>query len=160
MRKVDGWPLTVDGRKRTTASRQVSIRPAHPKLLVDGRLLFQNLRMSATPASHPVATAALFGLWGLFWVTMTVVEMQDALLNPYIDWWEPVLWEGSSAIVATLWLLAQRRVDPHYQQYLERPWVWFLHHLKWFPLIAVTFIAAVYAMRHGVYALAGKTLSP
>jgi hypothetical protein len=112
--------------------------------------------MIGIPVSRTTSTnAVLYGVWGLFWVAMTVVQYQDALQNPYIRWWQPLLWEGSSAAMATLWLVAQRAVDPRYQQYLDRPWIWLLHHLKWFPLIAVTFIPSIYAIRHGIYALLG-----
>ena len=67
-----------------------------------------------------------------------------------------MLWEGSSLLVATFWLVLQRRADRRYTEYLDQPLRWFAHHLKWFPLIVVTFIASVYAIRHGVYALLGE----
>jgi hypothetical protein len=98
---------------------------------------------------------ALFSLWGLFWLTMCVVALQDASLNPAIRWWEPLLWEGSSACIATLWFVAQRRVDERHAVYLDRPRMWFVQHFKWLPLMAPTFIASVYLIRHGVYALLG-----
>ncbi|MBB6094818.1 hypothetical protein HNQ60_003705 [Povalibacter uvarum] len=100
---------------------------------------------------------ALFSLWGLFWLAMFVVALQDASLNPAVSWWEPLLWEGSSALIATMWLIAQRRFDAHYAVYLDRPRVWFAQHLKWLPLIAPTFIASIYLIRHGVYGLVGRS---
>jgi LytS/YehU family sensor histidine kinase len=74
-----------------------------------------------------------------------------------VKWWEPILWEGSSCLVATTWLLLQRRVARRWNEYLEQPSKWFGKHLVWLPVIAVTFIAAIYAIRHGVYALTGET---
>ena len=99
---------------------------------------------------------ALFWLWGLFWLLMITTAVQDALRNPAISWWEPVLWEGTSALAASCWLLLAMRARERYAQYLERPLIWFGHHLRWLPLIVPTFIVAVYAVRHGVYGLAGR----
>jgi len=99
---------------------------------------------------------ALFGLWGLFWLLMVTVEVQDSHDNHGIQWWEPYLWEGSSCLVATFWLLLERRVSARWNEYLAQPLRWFIKHLLWLPVIAVTFIVAVYAIRHGVYALADE----
>jgi two-component sensor histidine kinase len=97
----------------------------------------------------------LFALWGLFWLLMILVSVEDHQ-GPNHRWWEPLLWEGSSCLVATAWLLAQRRQARRWQALLPEPWRWFARHLVWAPVIAVTFVASVYAIRHGVYALAGK----
>jgi LytS/YehU family sensor histidine kinase len=65
------------------------------------------------------------------------------------------LWEGSSALAATTWMLLQRRGKARYSQYLDRPLRWFGCHLRWLPLLVVTFVGSVYAVRHGVYSLVG-----
>src|SRR5688572_16445837 len=98
---------------------------------------------------------ALFGLWALFWLLMIVVAIEDEL-GSGLKWWEPVLWEGSSCIVATFWLLLQRRAARSWEELLEQPPRWFAKHFAWFPLIAVTFVASIYGIRHAVYALAGE----
>lgn len=113
--------------------------------------------MIAARPSHAPANAALFGLWGLFWLAMITVALQDRLQYDSGRWWEPLLWEGTSAAVSTLWLLAQRRVDRDYAQYLDRPLVWFGQHARWLPLAALSFVVIVYSIRHGVYALLGET---
>ena len=95
-------------------------------------------------------------LWAAFWLLMISASLQDAMRNPRIRWWEPVLWEGSSALVATGWMLLAVKVRARYAIYLDRPLAWFGHYLRWLPLAAVTFVTAVYAIRHGVYALAGR----
>ncbi len=74
-----------------------------------------------------------------------------------MKWWEPLLWEGSSCLVATIWILLQRRVAYRWDDYLDQPLKWFGKHLAWLPVIAVTFITFIYAVRHGVYALTGET---
>jgi len=100
---------------------------------------------------------ALFALWGLFWLLMIAVAVQDDISDQYIKWWEPLLWEGSSCIFATAWLLLQQRYSRHWNRYLAQPLKWFGLHLAWFPVIALTFIVCIYSFRHGVYALLGDT---
>ncbi len=112
--------------------------------------------MSAAP-NYPVDGRALFALWTLFWLLMIAVAVQDHYSDQGVKWWEPLLWEGSSCLVATTWLLLQRRVARRWNEYLDQPVKWFGKHLAWLPVIAVTFIAAIYGIRHGVYALTEET---
>lgn len=100
--------------------------------------------------------AALWALWAVFWLLMISVSLEDALRNPLTQWWEPVLWEGSSALIATGWMLLAVRVRGRYAPYLDRPLIWFGSYLRWLPLIIMTWITVVYPIRHGVYALVGR----
>jgi len=100
--------------------------------------------------------AAIWWLWGLFWLLMITTALQDAMRNPAISWWEPILWEGSSAIAASGWLFLGMWTRERYVRYLDRPLVWFGYHLRWLLLIVPTFIAVVYAARHGMYELVGR----
>jgi len=100
---------------------------------------------------------ALYLLWSLFYVFMVVVALQDYFRGGGSHWWEPVLWEGSSALAATGWLVLQRRAGHRYSGYLDDPLRWFGHHLKWLPLMAVSFFVLVFGTRHGVYALLDQT---
>jgi len=106
---------------------------------------------------YPGNSHALFGLWTLFWLLMLAVAIQEDFSDRSIQWWEPVLWEGSSCLVATLWLLLQRRVARRWNEYLSQPLIWFGKHLAWLPVIAVSFVIVVYGLRHGVYSLTGET---
>jgi hypothetical protein len=99
---------------------------------------------------------ALIALWGLFWLLMVAVAVEDARKNPHFEWWEPLVWEGTSCVVATCWLGLQRRVSKRWNEYLDYPLRWFGKHVVWLPLIIPTFVVAVYAMRHAIYAVAGK----
>jgi hypothetical protein len=47
----------------------------------------------------------LYVIWALFWLIMTMVAVQEQLKNPYVRWWEPLLWEGSSGLSATILML-------------------------------------------------------
>jgi hypothetical protein len=100
---------------------------------------------------------ALFTLWALFWLLMIIVAVEDHRDDSDIHAWEPLLWEGSSCLVATGWLLAQRRVSARWQALLAQPLRWYARHFAWLPIIAITFVVLVYALRHGVYVLAGES---
>lgn len=100
---------------------------------------------------------ALFALWALFWLLMIAVAVQDNHGDHGIRWWEPYLWEGSSCLVATIWLLLERYGAKRWDAHLDVPWRWFARHLAWMPAVIVTFIVAIYGIRHGVYALTAET---
>jgi len=112
---------------------------------------------AAAEIDHVATDRMIYALWAVFWLLMMIVAVQDVMHSKYIRLWEPLVWEGSSALVGTVVLSLQRRADRKYVRYLDRPWRWFGHNLKWFPLIAVCFIAGAFAIRHGVYAALGRT---
>jgi hypothetical protein len=87
---------------------------------------------------------------------MISVSLQNSLRDPRISWWEPILWEGSSAVFATCWLLLANTVRSGYSEFLDRPLLWFSLYMRWLPLLVVTFVPTVYAARHGVYSLVGR----
>lgn len=99
----------------------------------------------------------LYVIWALFWLIMIMVAVQEELKNSNIRWWEPLLWEGSSCLVATCWMLVQRRSKQRYAQYLDQPLRWFGQHLRWLPLLIVSFVVCIYTIRHGVYALTSES---
>lgn len=100
---------------------------------------------------------ALYFLWAMFWLLMLGIAVQDYTRSGGTQLWQPILWEVSSLLVATFWIVLQRRADRRYTKYLDQPLRWLWSHIKWFPLVGVTFVASVYAIRHGVYALLGAT---
>jgi hypothetical protein len=102
-------------------------------------------------------TTLLFSLWIVFWLLMITVSIQEHLHSAGVSWWEPILWEGSSAVAATCGLLLLRATRAYHARYLDRPLIWFGYYLRWVPPFAVLFITAVYAVRHGVYQLAGRS---
>ena len=112
-------------------------------------------------ATAPAARTppALFGLWALFWLLMITVSEQDSWRSPGVRRWEPVLWEGSSALFGTVWLCVALRARAHFAHYLDRPRVWFARHLLWLPLVAATFLATVYPLRALTYELVGRHYS-
>jgi hypothetical protein len=100
---------------------------------------------------------ALYSLWCMFWLLMLAVGVQDYLRNGGRHLWQPILWESSSLAVATFWIVLQRRAGRRYAVYIDRPLVWVGQHTKWLPLVLITWVPVVFAIRHGVYALVGAT---
>lgn len=114
----------------------------------------------SSPFPKPAAfetNRALFALWTFFWLLMVLVAYEDHRGHAGLQWWEPLLWESSSCLVGTAWLLLQRRITARLQSRLATPLRWFGRQIAWLPLVAISFVVVVYALRHAVYALAGET---
>jgi signal transduction histidine kinase len=113
--------------------------------------------VQASPSRITRNDRALFALWVPFWLLMILISVEDNRGDHGLRWWEPLLWETSSLLVATGWLLLQRRVNARWSADIADPWRWFGRHLLWLPVIIITFVPLVFALRHGVYALAGES---
>jgi hypothetical protein len=106
----------------------------------------------------PRARAGWLLAWAAFWLLMMTVAVQDHIHdNGAQALWRPLLWEGSSCLVASVMLGLMWYHAPHDDALLTRPARWFLRQLRWLPLLAPLFVVAVYAIRHGVVALVGQT---
>lgn len=95
--------------------------------------------------------------WAAFWLLMLTVAVQDHLQQQRGELWKPLLWEGSSCLVASLMLAWMWPRVPRHDAALAQPLRWFALHLRWLPVLAPLFVAAVYAIRHAVFALLGQT---
>jgi LytS/YehU family sensor histidine kinase len=92
--------------------------------------------------------------WCLFWLMMIVISVQE---HGHARSWEPFVWEGSSALVATvMWGLVLRRFAV---PQADEPVQWLRRLLLWMPLLAVIFFVTTYSLRFGIYALAGEHYS-
>lgn len=111
---------------------------------------------TADPLS-PRSRAGWLLAWGVFWLLMVTVAVQDHLHDGRGPLWQPVLWEGSSCLVASLMLAVLWRHAPRHDAVLTQPARWFGLQLRWLPLLAPLFVVAVYAIRHAVVALLGQT---
>ena len=95
----------------------------------------------------------LVGVWVLFWVLMVLISIEDHLGDGRISWWEPLVWEGTSALTASfLWFVVWKRL---LEQHDAEPVRWLLRMFAGMPLAAIGFIATTFALRHGIYALLG-----
>jgi len=95
--------------------------------------------------------------WGAFWLLMVTVAVQDHWREGGSALWRPLLWEGSSCLVASAILALGWRHAPRDDAMLTQPARWFARQLRWLPLLAPLFVVAVYAIRHGVVASIGQT---
>lgn len=96
--------------------------------------------------------------WLLFWALMILVAVQDFMRNePGHALWKPVLWEGSSALVTTAFVLAQLRWPRRTDGLLATPARWFARQAAWLPLYWIGFTPLAFGMRIAVYTLAGDT---
>jgi hypothetical protein len=95
--------------------------------------------------------------WLLFWSLMVTTAVQDALRDGEQAVWKPMLWELSSALVATLLMVAQRRHTRRYDHLLGAPLRWFGVQLLWAPVYWLCFVPLAFGIRHAGYALAGAT---
>lgn len=96
--------------------------------------------------------------WTLFWVLMVLVAVQDFQRNEHSPaLWKPVLWEGSSALVATVLVLLQLRFSRRDDELLGSPGRWFARQALWLPVWWIVFTPFAFGIRHAVYALVGDT---
>lgn len=94
--------------------------------------------------------------WILFWALMVLVAIEDFRRDGSPGgMWQPVLWESSSALVATFLILAKRRLDARSRTLIASPWRWFAREACWLPFYWFAFVPLVFGIRHAVYALVG-----
>lgn len=102
------------------------------------------------------AALSLAGAWLLFWALMVATAVQDFLRHDdHGPLWQPVLWESSSMLVASLLLAVQRLSTRRYDALLATPSRWFARQALWLPVWWVLFTPLAFGIRHAVYTLAG-----
>lgn len=105
----------------------------------------------------PLSARAFLVAWAIFWLLLTTVSLQDHWRRGGSPAWLPLFWEGtsfvvSSAVIGLLWRQIMRN-DKH----LHDPWRWMRWPLLALPPVALAFVSLLYALRHGLHALAGLT---
>ena len=106
--------------------------------------------------SHRSLTIASIA-WVLFWTLMVLVALEDYRRDGGTAPWRPILWETSSAVVATVLFLVQRRFSRGDDALVATPRRWFGRQLRWLPMYWLGFTPIVFALRHVIYALAGAS---
>ncbi len=94
--------------------------------------------------------------WAIFWVLMITMALRQHRDQGHLDWWRPLLWEGSSCLVSSVIVLWLWRGVPRLDALLGQPWRWFAKAASRLPAAAIMFVFVVYALRHGVYAMLGR----
>ena len=113
--------------------------------------------MPPSPAATPTRTRIVIGAaWILFWALMVAVAVQDYARDEGTAYWQPVLWETSSMVTATVLLLVQRHFTRRHDHLLAHPGRWFLRQALWLPMYWLAFTPLAFGMRHAVYALMGQ----
>jgi len=150
-RHIDARGLPLATNQAHRAAAVTTIR----RMAVSSHLIPAGIDDAGLPSADP--DRVLRWLWVMFWLLMITVAVEDNRHNPSVRWWEPIWWEGSSALVLTCWTVFLLRRRARYARHLRRPLVWLACYLRWLPLIAVTCIPAIYAIRQGIYAALGRT---
>ena len=94
--------------------------------------------------------------WLLFWALMVSVAVQDYARDDGTAYWQPVLWETSSMVTATVLLLIQRHFTRRHDHLLAHPARWFARQLVWLPMYWIAFTPIAFGIRIGVYAMLGQ----
>lgn len=100
-------------------------------------------------------TGRLIAAWALFCLLMLLVGLQERWYAGEPLWPWPVFYEASALAVATAVALWRWRRSAADDPWLARPTQWFWRVLRWTPLVAVAFVGALYALRHGVRSAVG-----
>lgn len=111
---------------------------------------------AATEAPAPWPRGVFLAAWGVFWLLMITVAVQEYVRDGHDEIWQPLLWEGSSCLVATGIVAWQWRRVAAADGLLARPWRWFGRAALRLVPMGVVFVIVVYALRHGVYAWVGQ----
>ena len=105
---------------------------------------------------YPTRTKIVVAIgWFLFWVLMVSVAVQDYLRDDGTALWQPLVWETSSMVTATVLVLLQHRATVRYNHLLATPWRWFAIQALWLPVYWIAFVPLAFGLRHAAYALAG-----
>ena len=112
---------------------------------------------AASPAPRPLPAGFVLA-WAVFWLLMLVIAVQEHARQPLPAWWKPLLWEGSSCLVASGLLASMWRRSWTVDAWLGQPLKWFARHLRWLPLLAPAFVLAIYGLPLGLL-LAGELIA-
>ena len=121
------------------------------------------MHITATPfapatrdTAPPTPLRPFLFAWAIFWVLLLTISVQENLHSRHGAFWQPLLWEGTSCLVASavVWLLWRKL--PRQDVHLTKPWRWCVLPLALLLPTALTFVSLVYALRHALYAMFGS----
>jgi two-component system LytT family sensor kinase len=93
--------------------------------------------------------------WAAFWLLMLAVGIEESLWTGRLQFWRPRVDNGSAARAATVLVVVQIKRVNRFNRLLNQPLKWFLRSWASMPLLLVAHFTAMYALRFGIYALAG-----
>lgn len=113
---------------------------------------------TSTHAALPIATRQRL-LW--LWLAFCVVKVSGATLLYRLynggDFWQPVLWESSSLLVASALMALHYRLVHQTRELVGQPWRWLFANLAPLPLWCLLFTPLTYGLRHAVYNALGRS---
>lgn len=111
----------------------------------------------AGDAAGPRTRAVVVIAWLLFWTMMVSVAVQDyARDDEGSAYWQPILWETSSMVAATILLALNLHFTRTQNGLLAQPARWFALQAAWLPMYWIGFVPIAFGIRHAVYAMAGQ----
>lgn len=119
---------------------------------------YQEFDVSREREQRRIGNVSLIAGAILFWALMVAVAVQDYRRHGGQEWWEPVFWEISSALVGSFifYLQLPLLLD---QNLLQTPRLWFARLLRYLPLVCISFVILTFSLRHAVYAFLGRSYS-
>jgi hypothetical protein len=97
----------------------------------------------------------LLWIWLAFWLLMFVLGTQEYLWQGGRQLWRPLVDYGTAALAGTALAAVQMKRSRRFDDLLGRPMRWFVRMWAWMPLQMVAFVATMYVLRLGLYALMG-----
>ena len=135
-------------------------RPGHPNLMAVDPTADKLGRMLQSIADSPHSWSRsplvwLAALWATLWTLIAIIESAYYIHTPSIPPWQPLTLILSLTCTVGVWLTFELRSARYVRFPLEPPWAWFLHHLRWLPLLASGYVVIVFGLRHAIFAIAG-----
>jgi histidine kinase len=103
--------------------------------------------------------AWLAALWATLWTLIAIIESAYYIHTPSIPPWQPLTLILSLTCTIGVWLTFELRSARYVRFPLEPPGAWFLHHLRWLPMLAIGYVVIVFGLRHAIFAIAGARYS-
>lgn len=84
-----------------------------------------------------------------------MVEIARFLHDPRVPSWQPVVLTAIPTCPMIAWLILQLKSDRYRHPPIEPPRLWFLHHLRQLPLLAIAYIVVANALRLALQKVSG-----
>ncbi|MCX4160898.1 MULTISPECIES: sensor histidine kinase [Paraburkholderia] len=94
--------------------------------------------------------------WVAFWLLIFAVDIQQSMWSGELQFWRTLVNTSTSALGATVLIAVQMGRRNRRRSLLGQPLKWFLRAWAWMPLQLVVYVTGIYALRLGIYALAGS----
>jgi two-component system, LytTR family, sensor kinase len=115
--------------------------------------LQQNSAALASLSHSPLIV--LGALWATLWTLISISENSGYIHDPSIPVWQPIILLSVSTGTIVIWLIIELRSARYLEIALDPPRPWFHRQRRRLPLLAIGYVAVVFGLRHGLFALVG-----